>query len=417
MIAAGPSLSERDASFHNTDTNPHSAGQNGNHTAPHELHPSEPNMINVPSTPNTQQDSAPSHPLPSSTTPEDAALIDFNEGSLTNKVEDHYTIALQREVAVMKRLRHKNIVPLYEAIDDPHEQALYLVMKYVEKGPIVHLDATWSCPPLDIDYVRCITRQTASGVAYLHKHHIAHRDIKPDNILLGADGVVYLSDFGVSQIFENDDRVTNSDGTPAYAAPEIVRGTEGYSAMKADIWALGVTVYTLTFGCAPFIAPSIFLLNEKIAQQPIDFSVRGEMSRDDDFDDVIDLLRKMLERDADKRISAVEVCQHKFIYRRQRISANGCPLSHQRHGTLIPHHRQRDSLNHVSSLTAAKFTGSESGGDSSEGLTSSTSVADVAGAVSGGGNQRSTSPATIPSISMNDLITEEEVMCAFTSCR
>jgi serine/threonine protein kinase len=362
-------------------------------------------MVNVPSTPNTRQRSAPTHPQPTSTSPEDAALVDLNEGSITNRIEDHYTIALQREVAVMKRIRHKNIVPLYEVIDDPHEQALYLVMKYVEKGPIVHLDATWSCPPLDIDYVRCITRQTASGVAYLHKHHIAHRDIKPDNILLGADGVVYLSDFGVSQIFENDDRVMNSDGTPAYAAPEIVRGTEGYSAMKADIWALGVTVYTLTFGCAPFIASSIFLLNEKIAQQPIDFSVRGEMSRDDDFDDVIDLLRKMLERDADKRISAMEVCQHKFIYRRQRVSANDCPLPHRhRHGTLPP--------NHVSSLTAAKFTGSESGGDSSEGLTSSTSVADVAG-----GNQRSTSPATIPSISMNDLITDEEVMCAFTSCR
>ncbi|CUG90397.1 protein kinase, putative, partial [Bodo saltans] len=81
--------------------------------------------------------------------------------------------------------------------------------------------------------------------------------------------------------------------------------------------ALGVTVYTLVFGCAPFIALSIIELNEKIAQQPVDYSIRGEMSRDDDFDDVIDLLRRMLERDAEKRISATELVKHKFIFRKR----------------------------------------------------------------------------------------------------
>lgn len=255
-----------------------------------------------------------------------SSISDPSDGTTASVAEDPALLSLNREVAVMKRLRHRNIVPLYEAIDDPHEKTMYLVMKYVEKGPIVQLDASWSCPPLDMDLVRCITRQTASGVAYLHKHHIAHRDIKPDNILLGADGVVYLSDFGVSQIFENDDRVTNSDGTPAYAAPEIVRGMGEYSAMKADIWALGVTIYTLVYGCAPFFAPSIFELNEKIVHQPVDYTVRGSMCREDDYCDVIDLLKRALERDPEERITAAELVKHSFVSRRRRSrkAADAC---------------------------------------------------------------------------------------------
>lgn len=235
---------------------------------------------------------------------------------------------IQREVAIMKRLRHKHIVHLFEVIDDPEEQNLYLVMKYVERGPIVHLDEQWRCDPLDIDMVRVIIRQAALGVAYLHRHHIAHRDIKPDNILLGKDNNVYLSDFGVSQLFESDnDHILSSDGTPAYAAPEIVMGKGQYSAMKADVWAFGVTMYTILYGVCPFTSPSILELNEHIVTKPIDYSIHAGMNADCDYDDAIDLLQHMLDRNPDTRISAKDICQHPFVAtnRKKRNQSSSSP--------------------------------------------------------------------------------------------
>lgn len=251
-------------------------------------------------------------------TPAGAGAGSFHRGNSVfgGSVANEDMMAIQREVAIMKRLRHKHIVPLYEVIDDPEDNHLYLVMRYVEKGPIVRLDDSWSCNPLDVDMVRGIVRQAASGLAYLHRHHIAHRDIKPDNILQGADGNVYLSDFGVSQLFESDDdHVSSSDGTPAYAAPEIVRGVGEFSAMKADVWALGVTMYILVFGRAPFQSHNILELNEQIVQKPVCYDVHAGMAQDADYDDAIDLLKRMLERDPEKRATARDVTMHIFLTR------------------------------------------------------------------------------------------------------
>ncbi|RNF09269.1 putative protein kinase, partial [Trypanosoma conorhini] len=96
--------------------------------------------------------------------------------------------ALQREIAVMKRLRHKNIVPLYEVIDDPDAKRLYLVMMFIDKGPIGRVNCTPTgsadeqvCTPIPKDELAWYARQILAGLEYLHKHKIVHRDIKPEN--------------------------------------------------------------------------------------------------------------------------------------------------------------------------------------------------------------------------------------------
>jgi serine/threonine protein kinase len=150
---------------------------------------------------------------------------------------------LQREIGIMKRCRHRSIVALYEVIDDPQQDRLFMVMQYVDKGPISRVqDFHWTViePPRLLEYARQIT----AGLLYLHHKGIAHRDIKPDNILLDAQGNVYLSDFGVSAIvgkpFESTDTlslVTTAAQSPAAnclvpgaalpAPPDATRHTAG----------------------------------------------------------------------------------------------------------------------------------------------------------------------------------------------
>lgn len=88
------------------------------------------------------------------------------------------------------------------------------------------------------------------GLDYLHSHKIAHGDLKPDNLLLGANGHIKIADFGSSQLTRVGDLVNRSAGTPAFMAPEMCTG-EPYHARLADVWALGVCLYMFIFGEFP----------------------------------------------------------------------------------------------------------------------------------------------------------------------
>jgi serine/threonine protein kinase len=189
---------------------------------------------------------------------------------------------LEREVSIMKKCRHRNVVALYEVIDDPDHDSLYLVMQYVEHGPIAtvvptgHASRTFSAKAL-LGFLR----QLASGLGYLHRHGVVHRDIKPENVLLGDAGQVYLADFGVSDVFDyradsRDMAVAGTRGTLAFMAPELVGSTNGGGGVDGkavDVWALGVTMYVLYFGCLPF-EPTTDIQSycNLIQHAPIDFA-------------------------------------------------------------------------------------------------------------------------------------------------
>jgi serine/threonine protein kinase len=124
-------------------------------------------------------------------------VVDHRHGSkpLTGSDAER---AFKREVAVMRRLKHKSIVRLLEVIDDPAEGNVYLVMPLL-KGPLVRFDEHRRCQRVSVDKVSTYVRQIVGGLQYLRKHRIVHRDLKPDNILLDEKGSAVLVDFGQSE--------------------------------------------------------------------------------------------------------------------------------------------------------------------------------------------------------------------------
>jgi len=176
---------------------------------------------------------------------------------------------------------------------------MYLVMQYVEHGAIATVQDDGTCSAtLDIETLTQYARQLCAGLQYLHGHGVVHRDIKPDNILRGRDGTVYLSDFGVAELLDqgsdDDDgddaddggengspekqtkkaakarrhapSVFDTQGTVAFMAPELfsVSAERGAQGEAIDVWALGVTFYCLLHGRVPFDVSSHHALSTDI---------------------------------------------------------------------------------------------------------------------------------------------------------
>ena len=121
---------------------------------------------------------------------------DAELGAYRSALED-----VRSEIAIMKKLRHPNVVRFVEVIDDPSSDKLYLILDYVPGGALLS-DARCgpsSWQPLDEPVARRLLRDVVSGLAYLHAHGIIHQDLKPDNVLLDAHGRARIADFGVAR--------------------------------------------------------------------------------------------------------------------------------------------------------------------------------------------------------------------------
>jgi len=87
-----------------------------------------------------------------------------------------------------------------------------------------------------------------SGIEYIHDLGIVHRDLKPENMLLMSDNRVIISDFGVSEYYDPDEKISNNKGTFHFMSPEnFFDNSDGYDGKIADIWAIGICLYCLTF--------------------------------------------------------------------------------------------------------------------------------------------------------------------------
>lgn len=153
-----------------------------------------------------------------------------------------------REGRIAARLHHPNAVTIFDVVDEDDQP--WLVMEYVNARSLAAVLADGRV--LDPVEVARIGAKVADALAAAHDAGIVHRDVKPGNILIGDDGTVKLTDFGISRAV-GDVTVTATGlmaGTPAYLAPEVARGEEPVPA--SDVFALGSTLYTAVEGRAPF---------------------------------------------------------------------------------------------------------------------------------------------------------------------
>ncbi|CAH0765585.1 unnamed protein product [Bemisia tabaci] len=213
-----------------------------------------------------------------------------------------------REIAVLKKLDHPNIVKLVEVLDDPDEDHLYLVFELLERGEVMRLPTD---EPLSEAQARNYFRDVILGLEYLHFQRIIHRDIKPSNLLLGEDGRVQIADLGVCNEFDGPDACLNSTaGTPAFTAPEalISNNSAPFSGKASDIWSLGVTLYAFVYGHVPFYAEAIPRLYEKIKSEPVVFPQTPVISSQ-----LKDLITKLLHKDPAQRMSLSQIKEHPWV--------------------------------------------------------------------------------------------------------
>lgn len=168
---------------------------------------------------------------------------------------------IKREISILRRVRHPNIVQLYEVMAT--KSKIYFVMEYVKGGELFGKVAKGR---LKEDAARRYFQQLISAVAFCHARGVYHRDLKPENILLDEEGNLKVSDFGLSAISEQikqDGLFHTFCGTPAYVAPEVL-SRKGYDAAKFDIWSCGVILFVLLAGYLPFQDKNVMNMYKKI---------------------------------------------------------------------------------------------------------------------------------------------------------
>ncbi len=175
---------------------------------------------------------------------------------------------LIREAQITSGLDHPNIATVYEVGE--WESVPYIALAYCAGETVQQKLARGALPLAE---VVSILRQVADGMAHAHAMGVIHRDLKPSNIIVGPDGHVRILDFGLAQMLAADaptaTRITQpgtTAGTIAYMAPEQMRG-EGADS-RADVWALGVTLFEMLTGRPPFTGDNLLSVMQAVVEQP-----------------------------------------------------------------------------------------------------------------------------------------------------
>ena len=157
----------------------------------------------------------------------------------------------QREARAAARLSHPNIVPIYDVGEDADAHAPYIVMELVVGGSLK--DRIRRFAPLPDREIRAVGATLAATLDYAHRKGLIHRDVKPQNVLLGEDGRPRLTDFGIAEAIASSGltRTGAVMGSIHYIAPELVRGQKAVP--QSDVYSLGAVMYEMATGRVPFL--------------------------------------------------------------------------------------------------------------------------------------------------------------------
>nr|CCC95049.1 unnamed protein product [Trypanosoma congolense IL3000] len=213
---------------------------------------------------------------------------------------DKELLNLRSEIEIMTKLNHDNIITLFDAFET--QQEFVVVMEYAQGELFEILEDDKKLPE---EVVQRIAKQLLQALHYLHSNRIMHRDMKPQNILIGQNGSVKLADFGFARTMSYNTMVlTSIKGTPLYMAPELVQ-EQPYN-HSADLWSLGCILYELLYGKPPFYTNHLYKLINQIVNDPVKF----EEPISPDFKS---LLKGLLTKSFSERLNWPHLLNHPFV--------------------------------------------------------------------------------------------------------
>ena len=229
------------------------------------------------------------------------AIKAIDKRNKTNQEEKPY---FRREVEVMYKIHHPNVVKLFGHFEDNYY--CYFIMEYISKGNVYNLLPTDKKKRLSTKVCSFIIRDVISAVYFLHnmKPKIIHRDIKPENVLLAEGLVAKLTDFGWSNYMQEDEKRTTVCGTPIYLAPEIMEEKPHDEAV--DLWCIGVLLFELVTANPPFAGNDLDTLKENVLKLKINWPKDINV-------DAKNLIMKILKLDPKQRLPLEEMMKHPFI--------------------------------------------------------------------------------------------------------
>lgn len=214
--------------------------------------------------------------------------------------EDNFNKFLT-EIEIYKELRHRHVVKLFEVFKSEH--SLFLIMEYAPKGDLYTILNTKT--KFSETEARHYFRQMISALVYCHAKGYAHRDLKLENLFLDDLNDIKIGDFGLAGKLKPSTLMNTSCGSLRYAAPEILRG-KLYSGELADVWSIGVILFTFLAGYHPFDDDVYVSMLQKIKRNnytiPTDISIEA-----------VDLIKKTLQADCTRRITMTEILCHPWL--------------------------------------------------------------------------------------------------------
>jgi len=213
----------------------------------------------------------------------------------------------------------------YDVTSENGHSFYNIFLEYAPGGSVSDKIQREGTPGLEESDVRCYTRGLLMALSHMHSIGIAHCDVKGKNILIGSDGFVKVGDLGCAKRMADDgkDKASASiGGTPAFMAPEVVRGES--QGLEADVWAVGCTVIEMATGKLPWSDMDGLLatmrrigFSDDVPEFPKNISEEGR-----------DFLEKCLRRNPEKRWTSEKLLQHPFVSEtgvdRIRVLSGGC---------------------------------------------------------------------------------------------
>lgn len=210
-------------------------------------------------------------------------------------------IRVEREIKILKMLKHKYIVELYSVIQT--STTIFLIMELSQGKEL--FDYIVKKKRLDEAEASQFFAQIISSVNYLHKLNICHRDLKPENLLLNGSEGIKLVDFGLSNLIANNQLLSTACGSPCYAAPEMLEGSR-YEGCGVDIWSCGIILYAMICGYLPFEDKNNDALYAKIKEGK--FAIPSFVS-----EPCKDLIKKILVTNPMKRVKISDIVKHPWF--------------------------------------------------------------------------------------------------------